>query len=331
MPSFTLHSSQHVPWRALRLIGVAAVTWTLGAAYTLRLNPEIVFFRQAAALKLAWSRQIAQTNAIKTIVFGGSSCTFAINNGRLLSEHHLPAANLALGAGMGPRVLIRFALPEVRRGDTLIMAMEPGLLTTPFDDPALGVQFSLALGRPELVAPGDALVPPACRATVSELLMLRPGSYHLFTLMAKVAGRQPLYRYQATEFEPSGWQQTAVRRRLQPAEGADLHLSADARRWLERLRDWCQEKGVRVAYSLPWAYTSPEDLVSFQKSNRQFLLEVAEFLPVLKDRRLGAHIVNEHFADTMWHLTEEGARLRTDELAKQIEDWEIWAVRELKE
>lgn len=314
----------------MRLAGVALVTWAAGAAYTVWLNPEVVFFSKAAALKLAWSRRLARAHDAKTLFFGGSSCTFAIDNGRLLSDHGLPAANLGLGAGMGPRVLTRFALREVRRGDTLIMTMEPGLLVNPLDDPTLGVQFSLALGRPELVAPGDDLLPVRLAPSVSDLLMLRPGGYHAFTLLGKLASGQPLYRYHLTDFQPGGWQQTAVRRPLEPAVPAEMHLSSDARRLLRSLRAWCEPKGVRLAYVLPWAYVTPENLTGFQTANRRFLAEVAECLPVLRDPRLGAYPVREHFADTIWHLTEQGARVRTDELARLIKNWQVWSSKELR-
>ena len=330
MPSSTLRFRDHCPFTAVRLTAVAVVSWALGAAYTVWLNPEVVFFKRAAALKLDWSRRMAQEHRTKTVFFGGSSCTFAINNGRLLSEHQLPAANLGLGAGMGPRVLTRFAWPEVQRGDTLIMAMEPGLLTNPLDDPMLGVQFSLALGRPELMAAGDDLEPRATAAKAADLLRLRPGGYHAFTLLGKLVSSQPLYRYHLSDFQPSGWQQTAVRRPLASATARELHLSADARRLLGSLRAGCEQKGVRLAYSLPWVYVTAENLAAFQAANRRFLAEVAEYLPVISDPRLGAYPVREHFADTLWHLTEEGARVRTDELARQIKDWQVWSGSELR-
>jgi hypothetical protein len=61
------------------------------------------------------------------------------------------------------------------------------------------------------------------------------------------------------------------------------------------------------------------------------LLEVSEFIPVLRDSRLGAYTVREHFSDTSLHLTEEGATLRSDEFAEQVKDWKVWTHEELRQ
>ena len=53
-------------------------------------------------------------------------------------------------------------------------------------------------------------------------------------------------------------------------------------------------------------------------------------LPVLKDPALGANTNLEQFADTEWHLTPEAAALRTDALAQQIKEWDLWTTNELE-
>jgi hypothetical protein len=59
-------------------------------------------------------------------------------------------------------------------------------------------------------------------------------------------------------------------------------------------------------------------------------LQIAEFIPVLKDPWLGADTNVMHFADTVWHLNEEGSRLRTDELGRAVKQWDVWSVKELQ-
>ena len=68
-----------------------------------------------------------------------------------------------------------------------------------------------------------------------------------------------------------------------------------------------------------------------QRQNVQFLLQVAEFLPVLKDPYLGTDIIIEHFSDTPLHANRIGAALHTDELAREIKSWDVWSVEELRE
>src|SRR5439155_3169943 len=124
-------------------------------------------------------------------------------------NYGLPAVNKGLAAGMGPQVITLHALEGLRAGDTLVVALEPGLLTQPFEVPSLGVQFSFAIGHPEWVQ-RPAL--EGQRPTLLEsLLALRPGSYHTITLLGKLLKRQPLYRYRVADASPSGWNHTEVR------------------------------------------------------------------------------------------------------------------------
>jgi hypothetical protein len=81
---------------------------------------------------------------------------------------------------------------------------------------------------------------------------------------------------------------------------------------------------------LPWAYCPANKLSEFRKSNADILLQISEFIPVLKDPMLGADPDTGHFADTGWHLNEETSRLRTDQLGDAIRQWKVWAADELR-
>lgn len=323
-------TGQRMPWIGVQGIVVALVVWAVGAVYTLEANPEIVFFKYAARLKQSWAARMTQHYGPKTVFCGGSSCTFSIDPQRLLDEHHLPAANLGLGAGMGLRVLTRFALDQVRPGDTLILAMEPPVLTSSTEETMLGVQISFALGHPAWLSPSTIVDSSDGVPWVSSALMLRPGGYHTFTLLGKLLSRKPLYRYQISEFRSGGWQQSPLRLDLPPWVGEPGPLPDDTRQFLTSLRDWCQAHQVRLAYSLPWTYTDAAHAPELRRNNLRILREIASILPVLKDPLLGVDTAKEHFADTVWHLTESAARQRTDELARQMKSWELWSVEELK-
>jgi hypothetical protein len=243
----------------------------------------------------------------------------------MLSQHRLPALNLGLGAGMGAKVLTHYAQDSVRTGDTLVVALEPDLLAGPLRIESLGAQFGLSIGEPSLLRDPNRV------DWLSALLDLRPGGYHTFTLVTKVVLRRPLYPYFAAELHPSGWHEVGARRAVKSVKEAPTKLSKEGRSWLVALHDWCDQRNVRVAYALPWGYSSPEDLKRFQGCNLRFLYEVAATMPVLKDPNLGADTNLEHFADTPFHPTAQGAALRTDELAREIKPWTIWTRDELDE
>jgi hypothetical protein len=158
---------------------------------------------------------------------------------------------------------------------------------------------------------------------------LRPGGYHAFTMLGKIAVGRPLYRYQLSDYRASGWAQTEERRAITGQMASGDALSGDAILLLRRLRDWCQEHGVRSAYSMPWAWTAPAAQRDCRRRNIHFLVQMATILPVLKDPRLGADPDQDDFADANWHLTASAAQLRTDELAQQILTWNVWTVEEL--
>lgn len=328
MDSSTSHSNGWFPRKAFALLLTALVAWVLFGLYSLHLNPEVVHYSEGAKIKNAWAEKMTREYGAKVIVIGGSSCEFSIDGERMLKEFHLPTVNYGRHAGMGPSIMVESVLGHLRHGDTLIIAVEPGLLTEPLSEPSLAVQFSVARHHPEWV-----LHPTLGVGRVSlfqAATLLRPGGYHVFTMLGKIVLGEPLYRYKLSDYRASGWKQTDVRMPIGGPPGHGQHLSQDALLLLQRLHDWCDQHGVRAAYSLPWAYTPEDKVREFQKENIQFLLQVAKFFPVLKDSRLGADPNKEDFADTNFHLRTAAAETRTDELAKQIVSWNVWTVEELK-
>lgn len=311
------------------MIGMAFATLLATAGYTLWLNPEIRFYVHAAKVKRAWTEKLHHECGRAIVVYGASSCAFAIDGESMLETHGLPVANFGMHAGMEPLFLTALAVRSTRPGDILVVAIEPGLLLAPFGSPDLAAQMGIALGDPRLVHASDLTGEHV--HWMEDILSLRPGAYHLFTLLGKFALGKPLYRYAPDDVRPSGWQQTHERREIRDQEPTSItELPADSRRLLGALSRWGRTNRVEVVYSLPWGWVSDEKLEQFKRMNAGFLREVARFMPVLKDPLLGAHPVREHFADTEWHLTAEGARLRTEALAAELKARKYWSVAELE-
>ena len=179
----------------------------------------------------------------KVLVYGGSSCAFSIDGERMLDRFNLPTVNYGSAAGMGTAILTESVLGQVRPGDTLIVALEPGLLTEPLDSPALGVQFSFAAHHPKWVT--HPVIPVASPNWFQALAALRPGGYHTFTLLGKIVTRKPLMRYQEKDYRPSGWEQTDVRMKITGPPGHGPRLSIDARTFLQALREWSGRHDVK--------------------------------------------------------------------------------------
>jgi len=329
MTSSTLHSEPRVPLLALALLSVAVATWAVCAAYTLWVNPEVRFYKELATVQDAWSSKMDREHGHKVVVFGGSSCMFSVNGEQMLKDYRLPTVNRGLAAGMAVKIPTLNALEDLKKGDTLILALEPAHFTEPIELTSLATQFSYARGHSDWATRGALGLPGKGR--LSTLLSLHPGSRHALTMVVKVLQSRPLYRYKVEDASPSGWMQTDVRLPVGGPPGHGKGLSDDARRFLSALHSWCEERGVRVAYSLPWGYSPASEVAAFKRSNADFLMEVMKFMPVIKDPALGVDTDASHFADTAWHLNEVGSHARTDRLGGAVRDWNIWSLHELQQ
>jgi len=298
----------------------------LGALYTVKLSPEMRFWDGIAQIKQAWAGKLSQEYPSKVVVYGGSSCTFSLDGKRALDRFGLPLVNCGLGAGMGSTVLTNWALSQLRRGDTLILALEPGALTEVDDLPAMGVQFAVSMHALAWTEQPWQQTRPGWFNFVDAL---RPGGTQVFTMLAKCASRAPLFRYSVADCNPSGLEHTQVRLPPGGFPGHGASIPPERRAFLKWLCEWCANHGVRVAYSLPWGYSPREAAQSFRESNIRFLCQLSEFIPILKDPRLGVQEDAEKFADTNWHLTEKAAAERTDEFARQVQQWSVWSPEEL--
>jgi len=305
------------------LLTVALLAGICGATYVLRFNPEMDFWRQAADRKLAWADQMRRTHGRVIGVVGGSTTTFGVDAGLLEREAGLPVANLGLHAGMGPDVCVGFGFAALQRGDILILSLEPSMLTEELQAMPLGGRLAWVLGKPELLAWDH---PPSCLTWPSLLTQLQPGGYHVVTMLGKLALQKELYRYNMEEARLGGLQVTKERRPF--AESMNLsagpghgRLSESGSALLKRIRDEAARRGIRVAYVIPWAYWPEESAAARRTANQDFLRQVQEILPVLREPNLGVHSVLADFADSGQHLTAEAAAARSRVLAETL--WEL--------
>ncbi|MBN9692247.1 MAG: hypothetical protein J0M24_18530 [Verrucomicrobia bacterium] len=327
MRSSISHSDRKIPWMAFALLATGVLVWGLEVIYTLRWNPELQFLGHAYRIKSARAERISAEGRSKWVILGGSSSFFSIDTELLGNLTGRPAVNFGLAAGIGPSVLSQAAVQFTQSGDTLLVALEPVLLTDSMEPPGLGVQFSFVAGHPEWFSNptiGTNRVP-----WPSALLALRPGGYHTLTMLGKLVRGGALYRYSARDVRADGFAQTDVR---VDAYQAGLHsgrLPLATRNFLRALREWCDARKITAYYVLPWSYSSPDEADGLRHLNVALLMEVMEFLPVIKDPRLGVYPVGEHFADSGYHLNQVGATIRTQELADLLKNKRIWARQEL--
>lgn len=282
-------------WVLLALV----FTMAASAYYTVRVNPEVLYFRHIKRTQQAWAaqaRNAAAPAAPVVAVAGGSGTGAAIRAAEASESLGVPVLNLGLGAGMGAQVIGEAALAELRSGDTLVLALEPALLSGDLAPPPLGIQFAWCMGSPEWIHPDGRWAPVAASA-----LQLRPGARHLTSLLAKLALRRPLYRYQQQQVAADGSVLMREAREFPGEDSSQFRLSDAARRWLDAFIDRCEARGVRCLYTLPMIYCDEREAASRRRDLEGFLDQVGRHLPVVRTASLGINTRREDFADTPYH------------------------------
>jgi hypothetical protein len=298
--------------------------WTACAVYSIWINPETVFWKYAISQKMTWAHSKILQNQGKVVFLGDSSCAFSIISERLLQNHGIRSVNMGGPAGSGALFLTAIAFNELSKGDTLIVDLTTGFLRDPkpLAPTQLGIQLAMALGQPSLAAAWDLTGDDLEMGQI--LPALRPGAYHFFTMMGKLIARRPPYRYAMEDVRPDGWMCTTYQEEpVTPneAETSEPVLSNSGVDLLQKIKELCDARGISVAYSLPWAYTSAAAAQSARFYNHKLLMEIRKIIPVLQDERLGVITERDCFSDTSLHLSSIGANLRTDTIASQIFQW----------
>ncbi len=309
------------PRLALLLIFIAISAWMTGALYTWFLDPEMKFWTAAAKQKLEWVEKMREEHGYVIGVVGGSTTTFGIDAEYIEREHGLPVANLGLHVGMGPEALVGFGLSSLRKGDTMVLSLEPSILTEEYAETSkLGSKLCLILGRPEMLGwDQEVQVLPILKA----LAALPPGGYHVMTMLGKLALGMPLYRYSVENLQPGGLQVTDERRDF--AAEMDFSspdkvalISAGGVQLLKNAQFAAKKRGIRLVYVLPWSYWPPTSAPQRRVANKTLLESVGQHTAVLLEPAMGIHSEIRDFADSGQHLTKDVARARSRQLAKSL-------------
>jgi hypothetical protein len=292
------------------LLGLC-LSYLLGAFYSLCLNPEIRFWKEAYKRKLAWSRQLSGAGQTKLVFIGGSSTAFQIDT-QLLGEAGLPSVNMGMHAGMGTKAIAAFGLKATQPGDTVVWSFEKGRISAPPEITDLGYQALLATGV--IFGLGLEKIPLGKVDWLAALQSLRPGLPHTASMMAKILSGGHLYRYQTGLIRPGGAITTDDRREVGGAEISPRHPDEQTTQWMRLMTSSLTRQKSSSVYLLPLEYYSLGDLNSGKEQNQRFLQELSRTIRVVPDPILGVETDKKSFADTVSHLTEEARLQRTRHL-----------------
>ncbi len=294
------------------------------------LDSENIFWREAVRHSDDWAAKVDARHPAKYVVAGGSSSRTSVDPAQLLDEYGIPFVNAALPAGFGLYVHIEGALPYLRRGDTLILCLEPSLLgmtdTSAFHtlNGDKFILYHLWANKALSSAPSRDFTPAA--------RLLRGNSYQILVRSLRhIIGEAP-YRYDSqSHLTSAGWLKVPFKPclRLEPFDETwwIRHALPPPRAiaYLRQIVEWGNQNGVRVIYALPRVY-SQENLRVYHAF---VMLRLLEIMPVLKDETLGTDVDPGHFSDTINHASPEGAKLMTRAWGQALSKGKFWTRGEL--
>ena len=307
-------SDRH-PAGMITIACVALLVATIFSYYqTTQWNPEMRFWKAAAVAKSEWIDSLRKSEETPVIIcLGGSATGFGIDAEYADRELGCRLVNFGLHAGMGADALTGFALSKAKKGDTVLVMLEPELLADSEIETALGVQFSHAIGEREILNWDGA-------AASFHLASLRPGASNIFGVIGKILMGRPMYRYQLKDMRKGGLLTTPVISRLAARNSSPESLSESAKKLLKDLVSVAWEGKIEVIYGLPWVYSDEENAHLVRRDRSKFLNDVEKIMPVIYEDGLGVSTEKINFRDSPQHLSETAARRRTERLVKILQE-----------
>ncbi|MBC7979672.1 MAG: hypothetical protein H7Y36_03810 [Armatimonadetes bacterium] len=306
----------------LSLFLALIAAYALSCFLTIAVNPEVAFWNEANSRRQTEIAQIRKNQSTKPVIFftGGSSTAFSIDPKIIEDATGHPTINLGLPVSCGARYLLHQALREAQSGDIIIVGTEPDLLT--FPDQVAGpskLAFALEACRGNFTESAGGTTFGESVTIPQYLTLTRPGPDYLITLAGRyLTGKG--YRYKEADIKYRGLIQTPVRNKsIMPGGSHEVTaLHPEGRELLETFAAAAKQKGVRLAYSMPWSYTATEHLTHNRANRRKILAEIHTIIPVLEDGYSGAMDNIDNFADGARHLSDKGSATRSKALVAAL-------------
>ncbi len=292
---------------------VLTLTLSCGMYYTAFLNPEIRWLKMLNSVKCKAAMQHTKN---RVLIIGGSTVLFSIDAQKItrIIGHHV--INLGLHADMGSLALIGYADQFVKNGDTLILSIEPDLLSGKVDSRRLGNQFMFFTGNDHASMGGETFPKYRIKYIENLLDVASPGLRQIVNHAGKLILRRPIYRYSHLKPDQYGYILEKVYR-AHPASHGYPEISHEWLSILKQYVDHLTTKGVRSVYSLPWFETDTNGPDLTCKIDL-FLASINSIMPVVNDYE-GVNFSDQSlFSDTSGHLSNRGAELRTQLLSEAM-------------
>ncbi len=289
-------------------VAVFALAWIAGYGFNAAaLDTDVSWTRSLYLQK----RQIAESiaDAPRVLLFGGSGVHYSVDAIAVEQEAGVPSVNFGLHAGLGLNPILQVALDTMRAGDIVVLIPEYGILADTAGGGWLSGMFGAAIGRPGHGGRGAMdTSKEVFRAGVVNQMSLGKG---VFVTLFGAAGRgRPVVdaRGSTAIFLDGVAAPSVVNGQVSPLSIRTLDAFARESR----------SRGAQLLIAMPWYLIAPDDGASVE-SARNYVAALRNVAPVLCDDEMNLKTDRSLFSDTFYHLNERSRRMRSVELARQIQ------------
>ncbi len=299
-----------LPW-----LGIAGCAWSFGFFYNVYFGSQTHWLRATYQNKAALAAQLEGSKRL--IITGGSGVHYTLNSMVIEQELGIPVFNFGLNGDLGLNVIFLTILEQVRPGDIVLIIPEYPML---FDEDGLGIRstsFGVSIGKPGLGG-----VPPKQFAEETFLLgipSLRNLTKSTIDIVRKAKDPDYIPDYYADPITDRGdptktwgrkseWWQMRIKKSITPNSIAQIKL----------FQEEIEGKGATLLISLPIVYASKDEKTI--KNVEKISEELSKIAPTIYDKE-SLNLWNDSnlFADTHYHLKEEGRVIRSKELIEQLQ------------
>jgi hypothetical protein len=296
--------------RILLWCGTVLLFWSIGLWFhRVILTPETEWIKWLYEGKR--SRLIEKKDQPRVILLGGSGIFFGVDSPLLEKQLGLPVINGGTHAGIGLNATLNLFLPNIQKGDQIILITEYGMLNDSDGIGDLAAPTGGAVFRPTLGARSPiqaieqafAVGRPSLRTIAYQLNRWIDGSI-------KESGYiRSMNPYGDADQIPESKLKSA------PSWGIDrMTPSPHSLAQLRRFRQEVEARGAQLTIGLPWVLVQPDPETQAQLQHTfQVLNEIAPVM--MNPTTLNAQSDVTLFSDTVYHLSVKGRKLRSQELA----------------
>ena len=314
-----------VTWKFLAglVVGFLLVLTLMGAAFWLNLGVPSEASRWAFELNRRKKLIVDQTPAPRLLLVGGSATLFGMNAREIEAQTGYHTINLGTHAALGTACILHVAEQAAKPGDTVLVALEYDL----YNHGKVKQPWAHSLIVDYLVARDPAFLGTLTLSEKWTVFMLTPVGRLIDGIKNRFRAEKPyndeaIGAYSVRNLDAWGDLIHHTRdHQLTNREGI-LHLNlalaggvsehAEGFETIAAFCNWARSNDVRVLATFPnlcdhAEYQTPPAQRSAQNIKRFF---ASLNVPVVGDYT-NALFPEDYFFDTMYHLTDEGARART--------------------